>query len=81
MVEGYGGVAMSGAAGTVANFATIEATGLAGWAISLAGGGHVANGSLADEAAQISGYNGVTWNAAATLANFGTIEARVGARR
>jgi hypothetical protein len=76
--QGYDGVAIGGAAGTVANFGEISATGTYGSAVTLYKGGLVTNGGLGDVTALITGYAGVSWHDAASLANFGTIEATSG---
>ncbi len=68
-------VVIRNAAGTVANFGTLAATGTFG-VVSLSAGGSVTNGSSASTAALISGSdNGVyVAGAAGTVTNFATID-------
>ncbi|MBA3811821.1 MAG: hypothetical protein H0X27_09330, partial [Caulobacteraceae bacterium] len=76
LVEGYAGVRIAGAAGTVTNFGTIRGVGASAYenALDLAAGGVVTNGAATDHAALIEGYAGVQiLGAAGTVTNFGTI--------
>jgi len=72
LVEGYAGVAISGGAGTVANFGSIVATG-AGAGVDLSAGGSVTNGSVTDATALIQGYRGLQLQDGGTAVNFGAI--------
>jgi len=78
LIEGvYGGVQASGAAGTVANFATIYAQPSdvhTHYAIYLEAGGAVTNGSSSDRAALIGGGGVYAAGAPAAIANYGTIQ-------
>jgi len=73
-IAGYLGVYISGASGTVANFGTIEG-GFAGNGVYLHSGGSVTNGSTADSSALIEGDSGVSSLGAATVVNYGLLEA------
>ena len=76
LVEGYGGVKVMGAAGTVANFGTILGDGVSAGerGLYLKAGGSVTNGALADTKARIEGRSGVVILGAATVTNFGVID-------
>ncbi len=74
LVEGYGGVMLQGAAGTVTNFGTILGQSVNYAAVALETGGAVTNGAVTDTAASIQGARGVDiQSAAATVTNFGAI--------
>jgi hypothetical protein len=79
LIEGYGGVQIQGAAGSVVNAGTIEALGRGGqYAVDLAGGGQIVNGGFSDPQALIEGVNGVGFGLKAhsgTVINYGVIEA------
>jgi fibronectin-binding autotransporter adhesin len=79
LIEGYTGVKApleGGPATTVVNFGSIVGAGAFGEAgIYLGGGGSVTNGSANDHSALVSGYGGVIAHSAATVVNFGSIEA------
>jgi hypothetical protein len=74
LTQGYEGVSATGAAATITNFGAIK--GMAGGApaISLAAGGSVVNGAFSDSAALIDGVGGISFGAAGSVANFGTID-------
>jgi fibronectin-binding autotransporter adhesin len=74
VIEGKGGVSISGGAGTVDNFALV--TGDIGVGVALYGGGAVVNGANNDTTATIQALRGVqATNAAAVVTNYGTISA------
>ena len=79
LIQGYGGVKIAGAAGTVTNFGRVlgmamPGAGPAGVGVLLAHGGVVANGGNGDTSAYIQGYRGVeVYNGAGTVTNQGTI--------
>lgn len=77
VISGQTGVQISGAAGTVTNFGTIEGQGVGSGAygVYLRAGGSVTNGGGGDHAALIEGADGaaVKGGASATVKNFGTI--------
>ena len=89
LIQGYGGVDIQGAAGTVTNFGTIAGTaagtfghyleGFVGAGVLLGDGGSITNGSNGDIGALIeaglTAYGVVVRGAAGTVANFGTISA------
>jgi hypothetical protein len=77
LIQGYSGVIITGAVGTIANFGTINGKGAYSDGVVLAGGS-LTNGSVRDITAVIQGQNGVTIEGAATIANFGTIRASEG---
>ncbi len=71
-------VRIAGAAGTVANFGTVQESGILGsvFAVALDAGGTVTNGASGAKTALITGANGIyAANSAATVTNFGFIEA------
>jgi hypothetical protein len=77
LIAGYQGISVKGAAGSVANFATIRGTGAFG--VSLYAGGSVTNGAVNDRGALIQGYSGLHDHGAGVSANFGTIQGEGGA--
>ena len=72
-VTGYGGVEVTGAAGSVNNYGAIAALGVYQTGVALGDGGEITNGALNDTGAAISGYVGVTLVAGGSVTNFGTI--------
>jgi len=73
-VEGYSGVKIATAAGTVSNFGTILGQGNSYAAgVFLSAGGRVTNGGGTDRSALIEGQNGVICYGSATVGNSGTI--------
>jgi hypothetical protein len=75
LVSGFESVFIGGAAGTVANFGTINGgKGSFGFGVALGYGGSLTNGSALDTTALIVGYEGVVFDRAGEVANFGTIE-------
>ena len=68
LIQGYGGVQMSGAAGTLHNFGTIVATG-GGAGVDLAAGGYVFNSA----AGLIQGYAGLEMLGGGVATNLGAI--------
>ncbi len=79
VIEGFNGVVIKGAIGTVTNFAAIGGRhGEVGAA--LLDGGTITNGSDTDLTAVIEGYVGAAITGArGTIANFGTLEGALGA--
>ncbi len=77
LIEGYSGIVVNGAVGTIANFGTVQGLGVGGsgrYGVVLYAGGAVTNGSGTDRSALIEGARGVTtFGDAATVKNFGTI--------
>ncbi|MBA3812472.1 MAG: hypothetical protein H0X27_12665 [Caulobacteraceae bacterium] len=76
LIQGYVGVRIAGAAGTVTNFGTIRGLSASnfGRGLDLRGGGVVVNGSLNNGGALIEGYTGLSLaGKAAAATNFGTI--------
>jgi hypothetical protein len=76
LIAGYGGVVIRRKAGTVSNFATIEATGSRRDGVDLKMGGRVTNGNADVTAARISGgrHAVVIRNATGAVTNFGTLQ-------
>lgn len=84
LIEGYRGVYARGAPATVANFGTIVGLNSKyGAGVLLGAGGSVTNGSSRNTTARITapGYGVMSWNAPATVANFGTIDGTPGVGR
>jgi len=82
LIQADEGVVIETAAGTVANFATIQCLNLGGGladGVYLRAGGAVTNGAVDDTAALITGDAGVLIGAAGTVANYGQISATIGA--
>jgi fibronectin-binding autotransporter adhesin len=76
LISGGFGISAIGAAATVQNFGTIAGQGSRFHSgVLLSAGGSITNGSAADVKATISGYDGVGAASAATIQNFGTIQA------
>jgi len=74
LIEGYGGVDLQGFKPVTTNFGAIVATGRYGYGAILGAGAHLTNGAKGDTTATVEGYQGVvSFGAAATLTNFGTI--------
>ncbi|HEY2178225.1 MAG TPA: hypothetical protein VGH15_06545 [Caulobacteraceae bacterium] len=74
LINGKIAVGISGAAGTVRNYATITATGPGNsFGADMVKGGVLTNGSASDLAAYIGGDTGVFLDAATTVTNFATI--------
>ena len=79
VIQGYGGVSITGAAGSVTNFGTVLGTavkgaGTAGDGVYLGAGGKVTNGDHHDTTALIQGYHGVEVDGGAgAVANYGTV--------
>jgi len=77
LIEGYSGVVIAGASGTVANSGTIQAV---AFGVDLRAGGRVVNGSAADTSAQIQGSNGAgVLGSGVTVENFATVSGATGA--
>jgi len=75
LINGYDGVMIRGAVGTVVNYGTVSLRGLVKQlGVSLAAGGLVTNGSASDDSATISGNYGVGIASQGEVVNFGTIE-------
>ncbi|MEO8926171.1 MAG: hypothetical protein ABI306_03315 [Caulobacteraceae bacterium] len=77
-IEGYTGVAILGAAGTVTNFGTVRGDGAENleFGVNLRAGGGVYNGGASDRSALIVGYGGVKIaGVPGRVDNYGTIQA------
>ena len=76
LIEGQFGVTVGKAAGTLANFGSIIATGYIGSpAVALYDGGSLTNGTGVDTAALIEGWTAIRIGAPGTVVNFGTVAA------
>jgi len=72
LIEGVYGIEVDGGAGTIGNFGTVKASGVAGsYGVSLDDLGELTNGSLTNATALIEGYGGLFLNGNGL--NFGTI--------
>jgi len=79
-IEGYTGVSVLGALGSVANFGRIDGFGTKADArgVYMKYGGRLTNGSPRDAVAEISGFTGVWLQGAGTVVNDGSIQADAG---
>jgi hypothetical protein len=74
LLEGGGGVLVTGAAGKISNLGTIESGGQGGWGVQLLStGSTLTNGATSNAADLVEGYNGVLVGAGARVTNFGVI--------
>jgi hypothetical protein len=77
LIEGYAGVAVGSAAGTVENFGVVKGEGGSseGYGVAVYFGGVVTNGGIGDDSAVIEGNEGVSaLFASAAVTNYGTIK-------